>query len=131
MTWQAEKARENLRVGTEALRKGEVNTAANRLYYAFYHLAWGALARAGYRPSQFHAEARDSWRHEILRGNPRLVAQVLCAQHGPRDRFEIASLLRTLQMQRIFADDRPLPADPILLERLLPRLRSLFDGDRS
>ncbi|MBL8897237.1 MAG: hypothetical protein JNM84_06405 [Planctomycetes bacterium] len=129
MSWQIEKARENLRVGTAALRQGEVNAAANRLYYAFYHLAWGALEQAGYRPSQFQAEARDSWRHEVLRGNPRLIARVLEAQLGARGRFEIESLLRTLQMQRIFADDCPMPADPIILGRLLPRLRSLFDGD--
>jgi hypothetical protein len=100
------------------------------LYCAFYHLVWGALERLGFRPSQFHAEARDSWRHEVLRGTPRLVARVLQAQLGPRGRFEIESLLRTLPKPRIFADDTPVSADPMILERILPRLRSLFDGDR-
>lgn len=126
MSWQVDKARENLRVGTAALRQGEVNAAANRLYYAFYHLAWGALERAGYQPRQFHAEARDSWRHETLLANPKLIARCLLGDDSRAAALRVREVVRTLYEERVLADYRSgSPRSPVL-EQALSELTALF-----
>jgi hypothetical protein len=126
MAWQVDKARENLRVGSEALKKGEVNAAANRLYYAFYHLAWRALERAGFRPAQFHAAAQDSWRHETILANPRLIARCLLGEESRPAILRVRVLLRTLYEERVIADYRSHSARPLILAQALSELATFF-----
>lgn len=82
-SWQAARAKENLRAGEELLAAGHFNAAASRLYYALYHAAWFILAKAHRDPrSELPSRREDaapnqSWPHKHLKDSTNLVVQCI------------------------------------------------------
>jgi len=82
-----DKALENLAAGDILLRRGHVNAAASRYYYAMYQAAVHTLTRQGRVPGQIRSGAVE-WDHSMVENNTRMLRQ-----HVP-DRFLYGGLRR-------------------------------------
>ena len=87
------KARQNLQVALFLLERGDIDAAANRLYYALFQAAVHALRRQGRTPGDFRPAAED-WDHTMVSRWIKLV----------RGRPEDGVLFRRLREQRERAD---------------------------
>lgn len=129
MAWMKKRADENFAAGLLALEHQHPNAAANRFWYALYHLSWNALQRAGLRPNALdsNATAQGSWKHETIKVNAGLIARHMFGNSDRELRFRLRALLTTIFVQRVNADYKEQPADGRLLRQAVDHLKLIFE----